>query len=94
VSDQILEEAGVLGEATIHEMPLYFMPVAEDVLSLELDTSLSDLYLVRLHTVQAMCNKLMTTSVEKSGLYTYFCKSTYAITAETWLVPTHYRERR
>jgi hypothetical protein len=48
VSDQILEEAGVLGEATIHEYPLYFLPLADDVLSLELNTAFSDLYLVNL----------------------------------------------
>jgi hypothetical protein len=47
VSDQVLEEAGVLGEATIHEYALHFIPLAEDVLSLELDTAFSDLYLVR-----------------------------------------------
>ena len=47
VSDQILEEAGVLGEATIHEYALHFIPLAEDVLSLELNTAFSDLYLVR-----------------------------------------------
>ena len=47
VSDHILEEAGVLGEANVTECPLYFIPLAEDLLSLELDDCLSDLYLVR-----------------------------------------------
>ena len=47
VSDQILEEAGVLGEANVTECSLYFIPLAEDLLSLELDDCLSDLYLVR-----------------------------------------------
>lgn len=46
VSDQILEEAAVLGEANISEFPLYFIPLAEDVLSLELADSFGDLYLV------------------------------------------------
>ena len=45
VSDQILEEAGVMGEVSIHEYPLYFISVAEDVLSLELEDAFSDLYL-------------------------------------------------
>ncbi|KIW04070.1 hypothetical protein, variant [Verruconis gallopava] len=45
MSDQILEDTGVLGEATIHEYPLQFLPLAEDVLSLELNTAFSDLYL-------------------------------------------------
>lgn len=48
VSDHILEAAGVLGEATIHEYSLHFIPLADDVLSLELDSAFSDLYLVSL----------------------------------------------
>lgn len=46
-SDQLLEEAGVLGEASVSEWPLFFVPLADDVLSLELDDAVSDLYLVR-----------------------------------------------
>jgi vacuolar protein sorting-associated protein 33A len=46
VSNQILEESGVLGEVSISEYPLYFIPLADDLLSLELDDSFSDLYLV------------------------------------------------
>jgi hypothetical protein len=45
VSDQLLEEAGVLGEANVSEWPLFFVPLADDVLSLELDDAVSDLYL-------------------------------------------------
>lgn len=47
VSDQLLEEAGVLGEASVSEWPLFFVPLADDVLSLELDDAVTDLYLVR-----------------------------------------------
>jgi len=46
VSDQLLEEAGVLGEASVSEWPLFFVPLAEDVLSLELEDVVTDLYLV------------------------------------------------
>jgi hypothetical protein len=46
VSDQLLEEAGVLGEASVSEWPLFFVPLADDVLSLELEEAVSDLYLV------------------------------------------------
>jgi hypothetical protein len=46
VSDQLLEEAGVLGEASVSEWPLFFVPLADDVLSLELDDAVTDLYLV------------------------------------------------
>jgi hypothetical protein len=45
-SDQLLEEAGVLGEASVNEWPLFFVPLADDVLSLELEDAVSDLYLV------------------------------------------------
>jgi hypothetical protein len=42
----ILEESGVLGEVNISEFPLYFIPLADDLLSLEFDDCFSDLYLV------------------------------------------------
>lgn len=45
VSDKILEEAGVLGDVTISELPLSFFPLEQDVLSLELLDSFEDLYL-------------------------------------------------
>jgi hypothetical protein len=45
-SDQLLEEAGVLGEASVSEWPLFFVPLADDVLSLELEDAVSDLCLV------------------------------------------------
>ncbi|KAF2482502.1 Sec1-like protein [Neohortaea acidophila] len=45
VSNMVLEEAGVLGEVNILEFPLHFTPLEQDVLSLELDDSFSDLYL-------------------------------------------------
>lgn len=46
MSDQLLEEAGVLGEASVSEWPLFFIPLADDLLSLELDNTMTDLYLV------------------------------------------------
>jgi lysine-specific histone demethylase 1 len=45
VSDKLLEDLGVLGDAEIAELPLYFFPLDKDVLSLELDDSFKDLYL-------------------------------------------------
>lgn len=45
VSDKVLEEAGVLGDVTISELPLNFFPLERDVLSLELYDSFEDLYL-------------------------------------------------
>lgn len=46
VSDQVLEEAGVLGEVNVAEWPLNFVPLSDDLLSLELEDSITDLYVV------------------------------------------------
>lgn len=49
ISDQLLEEAGVLGEASVSEWPLFFVPLADDVLSLELEDTVTDLFLVSIN---------------------------------------------
>ena len=46
VCNKILEDAGVLGDVSVEEFPLYFIPTEQDVLSLELADSFGDLYLV------------------------------------------------
>ena len=46
LAQSILEEAGILGEANAGELALYFHSLDDDLLSLELDESFSDLYLV------------------------------------------------
>ena len=46
VSDKILEDEAVLGDVNLAELPMYFLPLEKDVLSLELEESFSDLYLV------------------------------------------------
>jgi len=46
VCNKILEDAGVLGDVSVEEFPLYFIPLEQDVLSLELADSFGDLYLV------------------------------------------------
>ncbi|KAI1936989.1 Vacuolar protein-sorting-associated protein 33 [Ophidiomyces ophidiicola] len=45
VSNQILEDEGIIGDVNIAELPLYFFPLENDVLSLELPESFGDLYL-------------------------------------------------
>lgn len=42
----MLEEAGIIGDVSAFEIPLYVIPLEQDVLSLELEDSFSDLYLV------------------------------------------------
>lgn len=46
VSNAVLEEAGIIGDVNIAEFPLYFLPLEQDILSLELDDAFGDLYLV------------------------------------------------
>ena len=46
VCSKVFEDAGVLGDISLEELPLYFLPVDQDVLSLEFEDSFADLYLV------------------------------------------------
>ena len=46
VSDKILEESGVLGDLSVEVLPLYFIPLEQDLLSLCLEDSFGDIYLV------------------------------------------------
>lgn len=54
LADNILEEAGILGEVNPAEFPLYFQALENDLLSLELDESFGDLYLVRIPSYAAI----------------------------------------
>ena len=60
VSNAVLEEAGVIGDVNIAELPLYFLPLEQDVLSLELKDAFSDLYLVWLLLSQVVIELLLT----------------------------------
>ncbi len=46
VSNKILEDEGVLGDVNVLELPIYFLPLEDDMLSLELDDAFGDLYMV------------------------------------------------
>ena len=48
LSNKILEEEGILGDVDISEFPLYFLPLEDDLLSLELQDSFTELFLVSL----------------------------------------------
>jgi hypothetical protein len=69
VSEKILEEAGVLGDASISEFPLYFLPLEKDVLSLELDDSFSDLYLRKDPTPTYLLARGLMLVQQKHGLF-------------------------
>lgn len=46
---QILEEEGVLGDVTISAYNLQFIPLAEDVVSLEYESAFKGIWVVRPH---------------------------------------------
>ncbi|CAK7275298.1 Vacuolar protein-sorting-associated protein 33 [Sporothrix epigloea] len=69
MSDAILEEAGVFGDVTIHELPLYFFPLEDDVLSLELDDTFKDLYLTKDPTTLFLLAKALMQVQQSHGLF-------------------------
>ncbi|KAK5990319.1 Vacuolar protein sorting-associated protein 33A [Cladobotryum mycophilum] len=69
VSDQLLEEAGVLGDVNIAELPLLFFPLEEDVLSLELDDAFRDLYLSKDITPNFLIAKALMEIQQNHGLF-------------------------
>ncbi|KAK0631982.1 Sec1-like protein [Immersiella caudata] len=69
LSDKILEEAGVLGDTNVTELPLYFFPLDKDLLSLELDSSFEDLYLAKDPTSIFLLAKALMGIQQKHGLF-------------------------
>lgn len=59
----------MLGEVSIHEYPLYFVPLAEDVLSLELENAFSDLYLRKDPTAIFTSAKALMQFQQRLGLF-------------------------
>lgn len=69
LSDKVLEEAGVLGDTTVAELPLFFFPLEKDLLSLELDDSFRDLYLAKDPTSIFLLSKALMGIQQKHGLF-------------------------
>jgi hypothetical protein len=69
VSEKILEDAGVLGDTSIAEFPLYFLPLEKDLLSLELDDSFADLYLRKDPTPTFLMARALMLIQQKHGLF-------------------------
>ena len=69
VSEKILEDAGVLGDVSIAEFPLYFLPLEKDLLSLELDDSFADLYLRKNPTPTFLMARALMLIQQKYGLF-------------------------
>ncbi|EKG22210.1 Sec1-like protein [Macrophomina phaseolina MS6] len=69
VSDQVLEEAGVLGEVNVAEWPLNFVPLSDDLLSLELEDSISDLYVRKDPTPTFLAARALMQIQQQHGLF-------------------------
>ncbi|RDA96041.1 hypothetical protein CP533_5928 [Ophiocordyceps camponoti-saundersi (nom. inval.)] len=69
VADQLLEEAGVLGDVNISELPLFFFPLEKDVLSLELDDAFRDLYLSKDVTPNHLLARALMQVQQNHGLF-------------------------
>ncbi|KAM7194289.1 Sec1-like protein [Naviculisporaceae sp. PSN 640] len=69
LSNKVLEEAGVLGDTTVAELPLFFFPLEKDVLSLELDDAFRDLYLAKDPTPVFLLSKALMEIQQKHGLF-------------------------
>ncbi|KAI1820227.1 Sec1-like protein [Xylaria intraflava] len=69
VSDKLLEEAGVLGDVNISELPIFFFPLERDVLSLELNDAFRDLYLFKDSTPAFLMAKALMRIQSEHGLF-------------------------
>lgn len=69
VCEKILEEEGVVGDITIGEYPLYFVPLEADLLSLELEHSFQELYLHKDYTSIFYAAKALMGIQQKHGLF-------------------------
>ncbi|KAL9584068.1 MAG: hypothetical protein Q9212_002346, partial [Teloschistes hypoglaucus] len=69
VSNKILEEAGVLGDISVEELPMHFVPLDQDVLSLACDDAFGDLYLRKDPTSIFLAAKALMPIQKKYGLF-------------------------
>jgi hypothetical protein len=90
VSNSILEEAGVIGDVNIADMPLYFVPLEQDVLSLELGDSFGDLYLVRALAHRIERTVINTIAEQRPRLCVPCSKSAHGHPAKTWVLPAYH----
>ncbi|KAL8937120.1 MAG: hypothetical protein Q9216_004591, partial [Gyalolechia sp. 2 TL-2023] len=69
VSDRILEESGVLGDIAVEILPLHFIPLDQDVLTLAFDDAFGDLYLQKDPTVIFLAAQALMPIQHKYGLF-------------------------
>ncbi|OAP63522.1 hypothetical protein AYL99_02749 [Fonsecaea erecta] len=69
VSNRILEDEGILGDVNVSELPIYFLPLEDDMLSLELDESFNDLYLRHDPSPLFLASKALMQIQQRHGLF-------------------------
>ncbi|KAK4129520.1 Sec1-like protein [Parathielavia appendiculata] len=69
LSDKVLEEAGVLGDTNVAELPLFFFPLEKDVLSLEMNDSFRHIYLAKDPTSLFLLARALMGIQQKHGLF-------------------------
>ncbi|EXJ57131.1 lysine-specific histone demethylase 1 [Cladophialophora yegresii CBS 114405] len=69
VSNKILEDEGVLGDVNVSELPLYFLPLEDDLFSLELDEAFTDLYLRHDPSPLYLASKALMHIQQRHGLF-------------------------
>ena len=69
VSNKILEDEGVLGDVNVYELPLYFLPLEDDLLSLEADEAFNDLYWHHDTTSIFLASKALMQVQQRHGLF-------------------------
>ncbi|KAL8714816.1 MAG: hypothetical protein Q9220_001329 [cf. Caloplaca sp. 1 TL-2023] len=69
VSNKLLEEAGVLGDISVEELPLHFVPVDQDILSLAYDDPFGDLYMRKYPTSIFLAAQALMSIQHKHGLF-------------------------
>ncbi|KAL8814788.1 MAG: hypothetical protein Q9223_006013 [Gallowayella weberi] len=69
VSNKILEEAGVLGDISVEALPLHFVPLDDDVLTLAYDDPIGDLYLRKDPTSIFLAAQALMPIQHKYGLF-------------------------
>ncbi|KAK5554549.1 Vacuolar protein-sorting-associated protein 33 [Exophiala xenobiotica] len=69
VSNKILEDEGVLGDVNVSELPLYFLPLEDDMLSMEMEDAFHDLYLRNDPSSLYLASKALMQIQQRHGLF-------------------------
>ncbi|EXJ74198.1 lysine-specific histone demethylase 1 [Cladophialophora psammophila CBS 110553] len=69
VSNRILEDEGILGDVNVSELPIYFLPLEDDMLSMEMDEAFNDLYLRHDPSPLYLASKALMQIQQRHGLF-------------------------